>query len=273
MPVAERIKPVAPDAPRAATGGCSVAVSGLSYRYGRGALALDAVGFRIPPSARWALVGVSGSGKSTLMQVLAGLRRPTAGNFELTVETEPDTKPRVSMLFQGMSHFPFRRVESNIRFGLRRLDLSREDRDRRVRELCSQIGLPVQSYGSRFLHDLSGGEARRVELAMALAPSPHLLLLDEPTTGLDYLVVDSVRELIESVVLEHRPTTLVVTHDIEEAVRLGGEKILILDGGELVAELAFDLPSRRASRAVTDDAITVAIESVRARMVDIVRPR
>jgi thiamine transport system ATP-binding protein len=168
-----------------------------------------------------ALLGPSGSGKTTLLRVIAGLLTPESGDVVLdeTVITSMPTHLRgIGMVFQNEQLFPHRTVAQNVEFGLRMQKWSRARRSARVQELLALVGL--DGFGDRRVTDLSGGEAKRVALARTLAPSPRIVLLDEPLTGLDRDLHDQLADELSRILVATATTALLVTHDHEEAARI-----------------------------------------------------
>jgi len=169
------------------------------------------------------------------------------------------------MLFQGESHFPWRTVENNLAYRLSLAGKPRSEQHARATELCIRVGLNPGEYLSRFPHELSGGQLRRIELAMTLSTCPDIYLLDEPTTGLDYLVKREVQQLIEMVLLRQQSTTVIVTHDVAEAVLLS-DRVVILDAGQVRGEMVVDLPSPRIPNQLVAPEMLEIVEKVVAIM-------
>jgi thiamine transport system ATP-binding protein len=164
------------------------------------------------------LLGPSGVGKSTLLRVVAGLLRPDAGRVLWDGEDVTGVPPhrrRFGFVFQDEQLFPHRDVAANVGFGLRMQGCPRPATEARVAELLSLVGL--EGFQRRTVTSLSGGEAKRVALARALAPQPRLLLLDEPLTGLDAALHDRLVGDVRGILTRVGTTAIHVTHDRAEA--------------------------------------------------------
>jgi sulfonate transport system ATP-binding protein len=168
------------------------------------------------------LIGRSGSGKSTLLRALAGLDADVPGTGHLTVPAA------TSVLFQDSRLLPWLRVLANVTLGLRG-DVART----RAAAALDDVGLGDRTRA--FPNALSGGEQQRVALARSLVREPALLLADEPFGALDALTRIRMHRLLRRLVAEHRPTVVMVTHDVDEALALG-ERILVLHDGEIVLD-------------------------------------
>lgn len=196
------------------------------YRAGR-AVVLDDVSLTVPAGELAAVLGPSGSGKSTLLRVVAGLHRDAVGQVLLgdrSLGALPPERRDVGLVPQDGALFPRLTVAENIDFGLRRKDR----RGRRTHEMLDLFGLGALA--GRYPHQLSGGQAQRVAVARALAPSPRLLLLDEPFSALDASLRTAVREAVRTALIETGTTTLLVTHDQGEALSMGSRLIVLADG-------------------------------------------
>ena len=204
----------------------------VSKRFGPTA-ALDGASLNVARGEFVALLGASGCGKTTTLRVAAGFERPDAGRVELDGETVADARrfvpPErrgVGMVFQDYALFPHLDVAGNVGFGL-----SRRDRSRRVREVLALVGL--DGYGDRRPGELSGGQRQRVAVARALAPSPQLVLLDEPWSAIDPIHRAELREELSRVLRAAGVTVALVTHDREEAFTLA-DRIALMRKGRIV---------------------------------------
>ncbi|GMV14129.1 MAG: ABC transporter ATP-binding protein [Polyangiaceae bacterium] len=195
--------------------------------------AVDGVSFEAKPGSITALLGPSGSGKSTLLRVIAGLERPDSGRVEIAGQdvTAVGARERnVGLVFQSYALFGHMTVHDNIGFGLKVRGRPKPEIAERVRELLGLVRL--SDYAERFPSQLSGGQRQRVALARALATRPQLLLLDEPFGALDTKVRVELREWLLDFHRQTGVTTLLVTHDQEEAFDLA-EHVVLLDRGKV----------------------------------------
>lgn len=185
------------------------------------------------------ILGASGAGKTMLLRCIAGLERASRGRIALDgrvlLDTErkisvPARNRRVGMLFQHYALFPHRTVGENVAFGLR--DLPDEERNRRLTAFLQRAH--IESIGQRYPRELSGGEQQRAALARALAVDPEALLLDEPLSALDTHLRSQLEAQLQDIFATFRRPTLLVTHNIEEAYRLG-DQMLVLSRGRVAA--------------------------------------
>lgn len=179
---------------------------------------LDSVSLQVATGEVVALLGPSGSGKTTLLRVIAGLLRPGSGTVWIDgqdVTALAAHRRQVGLVFQDDQLFPHHDVAGNISFGLRVAGRTRTDQAARVRELLDLVGLT--GFERRRVESLSGGEAKRVALARSLAPSPRVLLLDEPLSGLDPDLHDRLAGDLAALLRSTGTTAVMVTHDRAEA--------------------------------------------------------
>jgi iron(III) transport system ATP-binding protein len=215
----------------------------VSRRYGE-VLALDGVSIDISPSEVLCLLGPSGCGKSTLLRVAAGIERPSSGRILLDGQEVagpdnfvPPEKRGIGLMFQDFALFPHLTLLDNVAFGLK--SLTRSEAKREARAALERVGLA--HYAGEYPHILSGGEQQRVALARAIAPRPSVLLMDEPFSGLDSRLREQMREETLAILHETRATAIVVTHDAEEAMRMGDRVALMRQGRVVQTGKALDL--------------------------------
>jgi thiamine transport system ATP-binding protein len=191
---------------------------------------LDGVSLDVGASEVVALLGPSGSGKSTLLRVIAGLTDPDDGRVVLDgadVTRTPTHRRGVGLVFQDEQLFEHLDVAGNVGYGLRRRGDAASVRRTTVGELLDLVGL--EGFEHRRVVDLSGGEAKRVALARSLAPAPRVLLLDEPLTGLDRELHDRLAADLARILRARGTTTLLVTHDRDEAATVADRVVTIAD--------------------------------------------
>jgi sulfate/thiosulfate transport system ATP-binding protein len=229
-----------------------IAVTSLHKSFGA-FTALDGVSLEIAPGSLTALLGPSGSGKSTLLRVIAGLEQPDAGRVVIDgrdVTGLPAQRRGIGFVFQHYAAFKHMTVHDNVAFGLTiRRRPKPEIRDK-VGELLRVVGL--DGYAARHPSQLSGGQRQRMALARALAIEPRVLLLDEPFGALDAKVRAELRAWLRRLHDEVHVTTVLVTHDREEAMDVA-DAIALLDAGRIVqAGAPRELYERPADRFVME---------------------
>ncbi len=195
--------------------------------------AVDNVSFQIHEGEFFSLLGPSGCGKTTLLRLLAGFEYPTNGKLLLDgadiTSLPPDKRP-TNMVFQNYAIFPHINVEKNIQFGLRKLGLSKEEIEKRVKDVLSLVKL--EGYEERFSSQLSGGQRQRVALARALVRQPKVLLLDEPLGALDKKLRDEMQLELRSLQKEIGITFVFVTHDQQEAISMS-DRVAVMSEGKI----------------------------------------
>lgn len=195
-------------------------VTDVEVRFGDRAV-IDGLSLHVDDREVVAILGPSGAGKSTLLRVIAGLLRPDSGVVTLDgvdITDKPAHLRNIGMMFQDEQLFPHLDVAANIAFGPRMQRWPSAAVSERVDELLALVGL--SGFGSRRVDRLSGGEKKRVALARSLAPRPAVLLLDEPLTGLDRELHDRLITELADVLRVTETTTVLVTHDADEAAAL-----------------------------------------------------
>ena len=193
-----------------------------------------------------ALVGPSGCGKTTLLRLIAGLEAPTRGRVLLGPDAVAGCSPERTLVFQEYSLFPWLTALDNVAFGLRVAGLPRGERRQQALALLESLGLG--EFASSYPHQLSGGMQQRVAIARALAVSPRVLLLDEPFASVDALTRSQLQEELLRTWQLHQQTILLVTHSIEEALRLADRVIALSPRpGRVRAEFRLPLPRPRSA--------------------------
>lgn len=199
----------------------------VGYRYpGSDSTVFDSLDFSIAAGEFVALVGGSGVGKSTVLRCVAGLISPSSGTIDGPAQTDKGTR-QSAVVFQDTRLLPWRRLHANVGYGLTGLGLSRAERDARVEEVLDLIGMA--SYGQRWPHEISGGQAQRVGLARALAVRPKILLMDEPFSAVDALTRSRLQDELLAIWTRLNMAVLFVTHDIAEAAYLA-ERVCVMRG-------------------------------------------
>jgi NitT/TauT family transport system ATP-binding protein len=236
----------------------------LTLRYpGSNSPVLADFDFSLAPGEVVSVLGPSGVGKSSLLRVLAGLQAPSAGTVRLEQAPLREVHPRVAIAFQNPGLLPWLTLEKNVAFGLdfkRQPLLSPEERQVRVDAAIAEVGLSH----ARKLHPaaLSGGMAQRTAIARCLARKPQVLLLDEPFGALDEVTRGEMQRLLLKVVADFQTATVIITHDIDEALLLSDRVILL--GGTPAREIGqwrIDLPKPREDYIAELGAVRIEILS------------
>jgi sulfate/thiosulfate transport system ATP-binding protein len=228
----------------------SIVVREISKSFGEFA-ALRDVSLEVPTGSLTALLGPSGSGKSTLLRVVAGLERPDSGEVLIAEEDVTGAAPQrrgVGFVFQHYAAFKHMTVYENVAFGLRIRHRPRAEVRERVGELLRLVQL--EGFAARYPAQLSGGQRQRMGLARALAVDPKVLLLDEPFGALDARVRKELRAWLRRLHDETHTTTVIVTHDQEEAMEVADRIALMSEGGIEQVGTPRDLYERPANEFV-----------------------
>ncbi|MDZ7277022.1 taurine ABC transporter ATP-binding subunit [Pantoea eucrina] len=220
----------------------------LSHVYARygGAPVLQDISLQLDHGELMVVLGPSGCGKTTLLNLIAGFLPYDAGTIALNGLAVKGPGAERGVVFQHEGLLPWRTVLDNVAFGLQLAGMGKSERDAIARRLLEQVGLAGAE--SRFIWQLSGGQRQRVGIARALAAEPQLLLLDEPFGALDAFTREQMQTLLLTLWRDTGKQILLITHDIEEAVFLASEMVLLSPGpGRVVERLRLDFGQRFAA--------------------------
>jgi osmoprotectant transport system ATP-binding protein len=215
-----------------------IRLDGLSKAYPNGTVAVAELTLSVEAGGVVTLVGPSGCGKSTILRMINRLVEPTAGHIYLDDEDITRADPvalrrRIGYAIQDVGLFPHQNVRQNVATVPKLLHWPARRTAERVDELLDLVGLPPDQYGKRYPHELSGGQRQRVGVARALAADPVVLLMDEPFSAVDPIARGRLQEEFLRLQAEVGKTTVFVTHDVDEAVRLGDRIAVLSEGGKL----------------------------------------
>jgi sulfonate transport system ATP-binding protein len=217
-------------------------IEGLHKRFSNGFVGLESVDLSVNKTEIVSLIGTSGCGKSTILRIIAGLDFPTRGTVR--IDEQIITKPHadISIIFQEARLMPWLTVWENIQFGLQHLP--KTQRNLLTGEVIAKVGLT--EFAKALPRQLSGGMAQRVAIARALVTNPSILLLDEPFSALDAFTRLSLQDHLLQIWEYDRPTMILVTHDVEEALMLS-DRVIVMRGnpGRIHQEFVIDLPRPR----------------------------
>lgn len=204
-----------------------LSLNNISFSYDKKQAVLQGVGFEVAKGEMVAILGSSGSGKSTLLNIIAGLQFPAEGKILLDgkdITKVPCEKRNIGLIFQDYALFPHLTVEKNVAFSLK------SHKHPLVEEMLDLVKL--SAYKKRYPYELSGGEQQRVAIARSLAAKPSVLLLDEPFSNLDADLKKQVRREMKEILSASHITSILVTHDVEDAYDLA-ERIIFLKNGKV----------------------------------------
>jgi sulfonate transport system ATP-binding protein len=218
--------------------------------YPNGVRALDGISLTVAPGEILVIIGGSGCGKSTLLRAVSGLDTPTQGRVMLdgTIITAPHEQ--IGIIFQEPRLLPWLHVDDNVAFGLDACP--KDERQERVRRALGRVGLTDKA--RVWPRELSGGQAQRVAIARALVPRPQVLLLDEPFSALDAFTRSDLQDHLLALWADLKPTLIMVTHDVEEAIVLA-DRIIVMrpHPGRIYEEIVCDLPRPRDRQSAAFD--------------------
>ncbi len=221
-------------------------------RMGHPVTALDRISLEVDENEFSVIVGPSGCGKSSLLRLVAGLIQPTAGAIYLDGKLVTKPGKDRGMVFQSYTLFPWLTVQDNLEFGLKIGGMAADERAAVARRFIAEVGL--EGFERAYPKQLSGGMMQRVALARALANDPDILLMDEPFGALDSQTRSLMQELLLKIWEHSHKTVLFITHDIDEAIRLG-DRVYVMTArpGRIKEEVAIDISRPRSVDVLTAD--------------------
>ena len=221
-------------------------------RMGHPVTALDRISLEVNENEFSVIVGPSGCGKSSLLRLVAGLIQPTAGAIYLDGKLVTKPGKDRGMVFQSYTLFPWLTVQDNLEFGLKIGGMAADERAAVARRFIAEVGL--EGFERAYPKQLSGGMMQRVALARALANDPDILLMDEPFGALDSQTRSLMQELLLKIWEHSHKTVLFITHDIDEAIRLG-DRVYVMTArpGRIKEEVAIDISRPRSVDVLTAD--------------------
>ena len=244
-------------------GGPALELREVRKRYPSGAAALDGVSFAVPEGRTLVLLGRSGSGKTTALKTINRLVEPDSGRVTVlgrsTSEWDPiDLRRRIGWVIQEVGLLPHLTIGENVVLVPRLLGWPEERRAARARELLTLLRLDPDRFGPLRPAQLSGGERQRVGLARALAADPPILLMDEPFGALDPLTRRAVQNEFRDLVKRLGKTVVLVTHDVQEALRLADE-VAVMDGGRVLQRASPEELRERPEAGFVRDFLAAAL--------------
>ena len=236
--------------------------------YPNGVHALDGVSFTVGLGEIVAIIGGSGCGKSTLLRAVSGLDTPSQGRVLLDGDTITSPHEKIGIVFQEPRLLPWLSVAENVGFGLEHRP--RAERRERVAAALARVGLADKA--AMWPRELSGGQAQRVAIARALVPRPEVLLLDEPFSALDAFTRVSLQDHLLDLWTDLRPTLILVTHDVDEAIVLA-DRIMVMRPrpGHIFEEIRADLSRPRDRQSASFDFVKRRVLAALDRSLD--RPK
>jgi sulfonate transport system ATP-binding protein len=240
----------------------------IGKTYPNGVHALDGVSFTVGLGEIVAIIGGSGCGKSTLLRAVSGLDTPSQGRVLLDGDTITSPHEKIGIVFQEPRLLPWLSVAENVGFGLEHRP--RAERRERVAAALARVGLADKA--AMWPRELSGGQAQRVAIARALVPRPEVLLLDEPFSALDAFTRVSLQDHLLDLWTDLRPTLILVTHDVDEAIVLA-DRIMVMRPrpGHIFEEIRADLSRPRDRQSASFDFVKRRVLAALDRSLD--RPK
>lgn len=242
--------------------GTHITIRGLTKTFKDGTVLYEDFDLDLPKGKVVSIFGPNGCGKSTLINMISGIMEYDSGQILFDGKTARETK--IGYVFQNYREagFPWLRAIDNIRYPLKFLKISKAEQDARIENILASFNVSIDL--NRYPYELSGGQQQLVSIMRALVIDPEVLFLDEPFSALDYEMTLFLREKLQAVLAEMQITTLLVSHDLDEAVELADEVLLLTrKPTSVAARIPFDAPRpRNAATTVTPEFIDVKARSL-----------
>ncbi len=245
-----------------------IKIENLTFAYPGGEPIFEGFDWRVEAGQSWAVIGPSGCGKTTLLYLLAGLRRPTAGTIIIDGRRVAAPRPGTGLILQDYGLLPWATVWENAALGLKIRSVNGHERRRRVNFWLKRLG--IEAVRAHYPGQISGGQRQRTAIARTLALNPDLLLMDEPFSSLDALTREELQNLAVELRTETGTTTIIVTHNIEEAVFLG-QHILVLPQPPIRRALVVANPDGGRLNYRDEPAFHQRCNEIRRRMAEVER--
>ena len=208
------------------------------------ALVLNEVSFDVGEGEFVSLLGPSGCGKTTTLTIIAGFQKPDAGKIVVNGKEVSKPGPDRAFMFQNYALFPWLKVGENIEYPMKKMKVSKEERNQKLKELLEMAQLT--EYENHYIHEISGGMKQRVALLRAIACDPQVLLMDEPLGAVDFQMRQMLQVQLESILQAKKTTALMVTHEVDESIYLSDRVVVMSrDHGKILADIKIDLPRPR----------------------------
>jgi osmoprotectant transport system ATP-binding protein len=230
--------PVEEPAPAGLSSEAMIRLEGVGKRYADGTVAVQELDLEVAAGEMVVLVGPSGCGKSTTLKMINRLIEPTSGRIflegrDVTSEDPVKLRRRIGYVIQQIGLFPHQKIVTNVATVPSLIGTPRAEAHQRARELLDLVGLDPATFADRYPHQLSGGQQQRVGVARALAADPPVLLMDEPFAAVDPIVRARLQDEFLRLQADLGKTVVLVTHDIDEAVKMGDKVAVLAQGGHL----------------------------------------
>jgi len=226
-----------------------IELKNICFGYAKEQNVINDISLTLHKNEKVTIIGKSGCGKSTLLFLLAAIHRPNQGEILIDMDPLIDFRKGTSIIFQNNGLFPWKTVYQNLSLGLKVRNVPKAEIDIRINDVLEE--LDIKAYEHKFIKHLSGGQKQRVAIARSLVLDNDLFLFDEPSSSLDAMTKDQFQETLLKLYKTHPLTSILVTHDIYEAVYLG-EKILIMNEGKIERVIINELYGKKDAKNTLD---------------------